>query len=153
MSYIQHMRQLIGSNLLITVGCGVLIEQDNQILLQHRKDHHVWGIPGGVMEPGESFEETAIRETLEETGLSVDNLKLFGIYSGDDGYATYENGDRVYSVQVIFYTHSFSGEIAQLTDESHEHRFFSREDLPRLHQHQRRFIDDWVEQVNLPVVK
>lgn len=50
------MRQLIGSNLLITVGCGVLIEQDNQILLQHRKDHHVWGIPGGVMEPGESFE-------------------------------------------------------------------------------------------------
>ncbi|WP_251030098.1 NUDIX domain-containing protein [Exiguobacterium sp. s181] len=100
---------------------------------------------------GESFEETAIRETLEETGLSVDSLKLFGIYSGDEGYATYENGDRVYSVQVIFYTHSFSGEIAQSTDESHEHRFFSREDLPRLHQ--RRFIDDWVEQVNLPVVK
>lgn len=64
MSYIQHMRQLIGSNLLITVGCGVLIEQDNQILLQHRKDYYVWGIPGGVMEPGESFEETAIRETL-----------------------------------------------------------------------------------------
>lgn len=153
MNYIQHMRQLIGSNLLITVGCGVLIEQDNQILLQHRKDHHVWGIPGGVMEPGESFEETAIRETLEETGLSVDNLKLFGIYSGDEGYSTYENGDGVYSVQVIFYTNSFSGEIAQLTDESHDHRFFSRGDLPLLHQHQRRFIDDWVEQVNLPVVK
>ncbi|MDT0191567.1 hypothetical protein [Exiguobacterium sp. BG5(2022)] len=76
-----------------------------------------------------------------------------GIYSGDKGYATYENGDRVYSVQVIFSTNSFSGEIAQLTDESHEHRFFLRGDLPLLHQHQLWFIDDWFEQVNLPVVK
>ncbi|MFN3367459.1 MAG: NUDIX domain-containing protein, partial [Exiguobacterium mexicanum] len=47
------MRNLIGTNLLMTVGCGVIIERNDQILLQHRKDHDVWGIPGGVMEPGE----------------------------------------------------------------------------------------------------
>ncbi len=35
MSYIETMRQLIGNEMLITVGCGVILEQDNQILLQH----------------------------------------------------------------------------------------------------------------------
>ncbi|MCT4784823.1 NUDIX hydrolase [Exiguobacterium aestuarii] len=129
------MRHLIGSNLLMTVGCGVIIEYNEQILLQHRKDHDVWGIPGGVMEPGELFEETAIRETNEETGLTVRKLKLFGIYSGDEGYSRYENGDLVYSVQIIFFTTEFSGEIIQSTDESHEHRFFSRNELPPLNQH------------------
>ena len=38
MNYIKDMRQLIGSNLLMTVGCGIILEQDGQILLQHRKD-------------------------------------------------------------------------------------------------------------------
>ncbi|WP_333781792.1 NUDIX domain-containing protein [Exiguobacterium sp. MMG028] len=102
MNYIQDMRQLIGSNLLMTVGCGVIIERENQILLQHRKDHDVWGIPGGVMEPGETFEAAAQREVFEETGLTVNQISLFGLYSGNEGYASYENGDQVFSVQVIF---------------------------------------------------
>lgn len=75
----------------MTVGCGVIIEHNDQILLQHRKDHDVWGIPGGVMEPGETFESAAQRETFEETGLTVSQLSLFGLYSGKEGYASYEN--------------------------------------------------------------
>lgn len=55
MNYIQTIRKLIGNDMLMTVGCGIIIEHENQILLQHRKDRDVWGIPGGVMEPGETF--------------------------------------------------------------------------------------------------
>ncbi|MFP8782912.1 NUDIX domain-containing protein [Planococcus plakortidis] len=113
MNYIKDMRQLIGSNLLMTVGCGIILEQDGQILLQHRKDRDVWGIPVGVMEPGETFFETAIRETYEETGLQAVNLQLFGLYSGEEGYAKYRNGDQVYSVQIIFHTPQFSGDQIQ----------------------------------------
>lgn len=102
MSYIETMRQLIGNEMLITVGCGVILEQDNQILLQHRTDRDVWGIPGGILEPGESFLEAAVRETFEETGLIVEHLDLFGIYSGKEGFALYPNGDQVFSVQIIF---------------------------------------------------
>ncbi|WP_088006965.1 NUDIX hydrolase [Indiicoccus explosivorum] len=153
MNYIQTMRKLIGNELLMTIGCGIIIEQDGRILLQHRKDKDVWGIPGGVMEPGETFIGTALRETMEETGLETDDLQLFGLYSGEAGFAEYENGDQVFSVQIIFHTEKFSGELIHDTDESHEHRFFSRNELPKLNSHQERFIRDWVRRVPRPVVK
>ncbi len=153
MSYIETMRQLIGNEMLITVGCGVILEQDNQILLQHRTDRDVWGIPGGILEPGESFLEAAVRETFEETGLIVEHLDLFGIYSGKEGFALYPNGDQVFSVQIIFHTSHFSGELIQRSEESHEHRFFDRNKLPHLNIHQARFIQDWVNKVSLPVIK
>ncbi|MGE7839246.1 NUDIX hydrolase [Lysinibacillus sp. NPDC093712] len=153
MNYIQTMRQLIGNEMLMTVGCGVILEQDNQILLQHRTDRDVWGIPGGIMEPGESFLEAAVRETFEETGLTVEQLALFGIYSGEEGFATYPNSDKVFSVQIIFYSSCFTGQLIQRSDESHEHRFFARNNLPELNVHQERFIYDWVNRVSLPVIK
>ena len=153
MDYIQTMRQLIGSEMLMTVGCGIIIEQNDCILLQHRKDKDVWGIPGGVMEPGETFHETAVRETLEETGLEVGQLEFFGMYSGKDGFAEYQSGDKVFSVQIIFKTKRFTGELLQDSLESHEHRFFSRDELPTLNSHQQRFIHDWVERIALPIIK
>jgi 8-oxo-dGTP pyrophosphatase MutT (NUDIX family) len=153
MSYIQTIRKLIGNEMLMTVGCGIIIEQENQILLQHRKDRDVWGIPGGVMEPGETFLETAVRETFEETGLTAEQLQLFGLYSGEEGFSEYQNGDKIFSVQIIFHSSSFSGKLIHNTDESHEHRFFSRNNLPHLLPIQERFIQDCVSQVSLPVIK
>ncbi|TKI72553.1 NUDIX domain-containing protein [Lysinibacillus mangiferihumi] len=153
MSYIQSIRKLIGNEMLMTIGCGIILEKDNQILLQHRTDQNVWGIPGGVMEPGETFLETAVRETYEETGLKAEQLELFGIYSGQEGFATYSNGDKVFSVQIIFHSSCFTGQLLQRTEESHEHRFFSRHNLPHLNTHQARFIHDWVNKVNFPIVK
>ncbi|WP_342598871.1 NUDIX domain-containing protein [Psychrobacillus sp. FSL H8-0483] len=153
MNYIQTIRKLIGNEMLMTVGCGIILEQENKILLQHRTDRDVWGIPGGVMEPGETFLETAVRETFEETGLKVEQLQLFGLYSGEEGFAEYQNGDKVFSVQVIFHSSCFSGELLHRTEESYEHRFFSRNNLPHLNSHQERFIQDWVNQVPLPVIK
>ena len=64
MNYISDMRRLIGNETLLTVGCGVIIEKEGCILLQHRTDEDNWCIPGGVMEIGESFEQTAKRESF-----------------------------------------------------------------------------------------
>jgi|GEM_PF-1106168 len=47
MGYIRRMRELIGNETLLTTGCGVIIEKDGQILLQHRTDEDNWCIPGG----------------------------------------------------------------------------------------------------------
>ena len=58
------------------VGLGVLIFNTyNQILLGKRKNAHgtaSWGPPGGHLEFGESLEECAIREVLEETGVIIE---------------------------------------------------------------------------------
>ncbi|MBA2176685.1 NUDIX hydrolase [Halobacillus locisalis] len=153
MDYIKDMRKLIGHETLLTVGCGVIIEQEGHILLQHRTDLDNWCIPGGLMEIGEGFEETAKRETLEETGLEVKDLELFGIYSGEKCFATYPNKDRAYSVQIIFKSKSFEGELIHEGSETKEHQFFKKDDLPEnLNDRQEVFILDWAKDVTLPVI-
>lgn len=47
----------------------------------------------------------------------------------------------------------FSGELTQEGEESHEHRFFSRHQLPTLNSHQERFIMDWVTREQTPIIK
>ncbi|EPD49717.1 hypothetical protein HMPREF1210_03164 [Paenisporosarcina sp. HGH0030] len=154
MNYIQTMRKMIGHEPLLTVGCGVIIERGNQILLQHRTDADVWCIPGGVMELGEKVEEAARRETEEETGLKIGDLEFFGIYSGQEGFTRYASGDQVYSIQIIFKASCFSGNLIQNSDETRAHAFFDKQNLPaNLNSHQSRFIMDWVQQIPLPIIK
>ena len=132
MNYIADMRKSVGHDLVMTVGCGVLIENDKgQVLLQKRSDTGEWCVPGGAMEPGETFVEAATRELYEEVGIKVSDLKLFGLYSGDDREIHYPNGDVVYSLSVIFITKSYSGEISDSDSEVLEHRFFDRNEIPK----------------------
>jgi len=64
------------------VGVGVIIKKDGKVLLQKRIGAHgagSWSFPGGHLEYGESPEQTAVRETLEEVGVSVRNPKVVGV--------------------------------------------------------------------------
>ena len=64
------------------------------------------------MEPGETLEETARREALEEAGIKIGRLDFLKIYSGPDFYYRYPNGDEVHNVSAVFVCHEFSGELA-----------------------------------------
>jgi 8-oxo-dGTP pyrophosphatase MutT (NUDIX family) len=130
MGYIQDLRALVGSRPIIMVGAGVLLLREDKVLLQRRKDNGLWGLPGGSLEPGESLEETARREVLEETGLVVAGLKLFGVYSGRDQFYVYPNGDQIYDVCVVYATGEYNGEMAAEAGEVLELRFFALDDLP-----------------------
>ncbi len=147
MNYIADMRKHVGHDLVMTVGCGVLIENKNgELLLQRRSDTGQWCVPGGALEPGETFIEAAKRELKEETGILVSELKLFGLYSGADREIHYPNGDVVYSLSVIFITRSYSGEITDPDGEALEHRFFDRESIPSdLFEPDSRPILDWAK--------
>lgn len=46
-------------------------EGDLEVLVVHRPRYDDWSFPKGKCDPGETFEQTAEREVLEETGLSV----------------------------------------------------------------------------------
>ncbi len=60
------------------VGVGVIIRRGEQMLLLHRHHAHgegTWSPPGGHLEFGETPEECARRETREETGLEVTEVR------------------------------------------------------------------------------
>jgi 8-oxo-dGTP diphosphatase len=67
------------SEMIPKVGVGVMIFRGgNQTLLGKRKGSHGEGeyaFPGGHLEYGESFEECAVRETREETGIEIANIQ------------------------------------------------------------------------------
>ena len=113
MNYIAELRRKVGKELIMTVGCGVLVENEKgEVLLQKRSDTGEWCVPGGALEPGETYIEAATREVFEEVGIKVSDLELFGLYSGDDRMIHYPNGDIVYSLSVIFKTNKYEGEIS-----------------------------------------
>ncbi|MCM3784540.1 NUDIX domain-containing protein [Neobacillus mesonae] len=126
-SYIQELRRLVGNTKIIMVVAGAIVINKDQILLHRRVDNGFWGLPGGFMELGEKIEDTARREVLEETGLKLGRMELFGIYSNID--KIFRNGNQTSLVQVMFTCKEFKGEL-QITDESLETAFFPIQALP-----------------------
>ncbi len=81
----------------------VVRDAANRLLLVKRADDGTWCLPGGRLEPGESWAACAVRECREETGLSVALSGLFGVYSEPvDQVHTYPNGDRIQVAAVVF---------------------------------------------------
>jgi 8-oxo-dGTP pyrophosphatase MutT (NUDIX family) len=64
------------------VGVAAAVHDDGGriLLVRHTYGRLNWELPGGASEPGESFEETALRELQEETGLAGRVDRLAGIY-------------------------------------------------------------------------
>lgn len=132
MGYIRELRKLVGHRPLIFVGSVVMIlNEKGQVLLQQRRfPKGKWGLPGGLMELGESTEDVARREVMEETGLHVENLQLLQVYSGPNHFIKAENGDEFYVVTVAYHTNDFSGNLIVDETESIQFKFFDLTNLP-----------------------
>jgi ADP-ribose pyrophosphatase YjhB (NUDIX family) len=64
----------------LAVDCIILV--DGRVLLIHRRNPpHGWALPGGFVEYGETVEDAVRREMKEETGLSLEDLMQFRVYS------------------------------------------------------------------------
>jgi ADP-ribose pyrophosphatase YjhB (NUDIX family) len=86
-----------------------------------------WDLPAGFLEPQESMEEAALRETLEESGLHVELVHLVGVYASPEGNA----------VAAVFLARPMDGSAAVETDaESNDHAWVRKADvgawLPRM---------------------
>lgn len=131
MEYFKYLRQYVGHQPIILPGAVVLIlNSENEVLLQKRRDGG-WGLPGGLMEMGESLEETAKREVMEEAGLLVDELHLLGVFSGPDYYMKTANGDELYSVTAVYFTRHVTGELDIDYSEAEAMQYFSLLNLPQ----------------------
>ncbi len=97
---------------------AVVLDEQDRILLGHRRDKDLWDLPGGSLEPGELPTEGVIRETREETGLEVEVERLFEVGVTPDSRLSF-----------VFYCRPVGGEITP-TDESDAVSFFARNELP-----------------------
>lgn len=132
-NYVLNLREKFGHQPLILAGSAIIvINSSNEILLQHRTDSNDWSLPGGGMEPGESFEETATRELFEETNLKCNELKFLQIFSGKQFHYKYPNGDESFDVIALFKALKFDGELNINDGENLNLKYFPINNFPDL---------------------
>jgi ADP-ribose pyrophosphatase YjhB (NUDIX family) len=68
----------------LAVDCIILVG-GRVLLIQRRNEPVGWALPGGFVEYGESVEAAVRREMKEETGLELDQLRQFRVYSDPGG--------------------------------------------------------------------
>jgi 8-oxo-dGTP diphosphatase len=103
----------------------------NKILLIKRNTipfKGYWGLPGGRMDPGETVDQTVVRETKEETGLEVTIVCKIGEYieKGTKDDVEYEYYPTCFLVKVV------GGEIKRQESEIQDIQLFSLNNLPEL---------------------
>lgn len=130
LSYVTEMRNLIGHRMLLLAGANVIIvRNDGHILLQQRKDGS-WGLPGGLLEVGESLEQTAIREVKEETNLDIKSLNFLKVFSGQDYSFILHNKDEINVITALYFTEQWTGELINDPTEGLALEFFPLSQLP-----------------------
>lgn len=123
------------------VAAGSAIFNENgQILLVKRADNGRWGLPAGVVEPNESAEAAAIRETREETGLNVEVHDLVGVYSElPEEYPT------PHTVVGVIYRCTVTGGTLRTSHETDALRYWQVEDVPTWHRQDGLYASDAFE--------
>jgi len=123
-------------------GVGVLVEVEQGVVLVRRGQEPFvgsWALPAGYIEEDESAEQAAIRECKEETGLDVELVELFGVYSFSEG--------PVHSGIIVFYRARPVGGALRAGDDAQEVSVFAPATLPdgiafRTH---REVLERWIQ--------
>jgi len=117
------------------IVASVAIIKENHVLLTKRDDFHVWCLPSGGVDSGESVAEAALREAYEETGLKIELTRVVGIYS------------RIGAIPDIHAVHfsaiPIAGQLRTQEGETIEVRYFPIDELPSqiIPGHKRRILD------------
>jgi ADP-ribose pyrophosphatase YjhB (NUDIX family) len=118
------------NRIVVAVTVFVLNDHDEVLLIQ-RTDNGLWALPGGGQEIGENIAQTAVRETLEETGVRTDVVGLVGIYSDPDHVVAYDDGEVRQQFSICLRARYVDGAIGA-SDESANVGWISRSTLDQL---------------------
>lgn len=131
-NYIQEIRALVGHKpIILNTAAGILVNDQNQVLLNLRTDTHNWSLPGGYLEYGETYAEACVREYKEDSGLDVELVERIAIF--DKGEAKYPNGDVAQTISALYLVKPIGGQtLRQATNETLKLDYFDFDNLPPL---------------------
>jgi len=131
-NYIKELRELVGHKpLILNTAAGILVNEQQQVLLNLRTDTHNWSLPGGYLEYGETYATACVREYKEDSGIDVKIVAQIGIF--DQGETVYPNGDVVQTITELFLVEAIGGQPLQTaTDETLKLAYFDFDNLPPL---------------------
>ena len=151
MDYIHDLRIVIGSRKIILNCAGAVIVRDGKILLQRRADNGKWGLIGGLLELDETYEQAAIREIREETGLELRLDSFLGLFHNYN--MVWANGDRAHVIGAYYTASIVEGEV-RTDEESLELRFFAPEELPPLFaEDHRAAVEAYLSGLRYPILR
>lgn len=129
--FVTGLRAHIGHDLLwLSTAAGVVLDADGRVLLGRRSDTGSWGLPGGIIDPGEEPADAAVREIYEETGVTAVPEALVAV--SVSGVVTYPNGDVVQYLEVLFRCRAKGGTARVNDAESVEVSWHALDNLPGL---------------------
>jgi 8-oxo-dGTP pyrophosphatase MutT (NUDIX family) len=133
------------ANSLVVGSSAVVVDGEGRILLQRRSDSGNWALPGGKMDIGETFADSAAREVKEETGFDVRVDRIVGIYSDPGHVFAYSDGEVRQEFNICLAATIVGGSLA-VSHESTDVRFVSLAEVTALTMHPsiRKRIDDYL---------
>jgi ADP-ribose pyrophosphatase YjhB (NUDIX family) len=132
-TYLEWIRSRVGNAPILLVYATALIrDAQDRLLFQHRGDFEIWGLPGGLLEPGETIRQTLVREAREETGFDVLPGRFVGLYTSPEYNVHYRNGDVVQQVTACFECSIAGGADRPDGAESLGQKFLPIEEAPKL---------------------
>ena len=88
-------------------SASAFVLRDGRLLLTQRADNGNWSLPSGAHDPGESLTATAVRETREETGITVRPVGVVGIFTDPRHVIHYTSDGEVRQEFSIVYRAEF----------------------------------------------
>ncbi|WP_219419300.1 NUDIX hydrolase [Pseudonocardia nigra] len=119
---------------IVIAASSFVLDDRGRLLMIRRTDSCLHALPGGRHELGETMTETTIRETAEETGITIAVTGLIGVYSNPAHVVEFSDGEVRQEFSICFRGKPVAGEPRD-SDESSEVRWVERADLPSLDIH------------------
>lgn len=120
---------------------GIVFNNKGQVLITQHSTNHYWGFPKGIIDPGQTSKEAAVREVREEGGIEAEIIAKIGdskyTYVWKEGYKTHNMespkvGEKIFKVVTLYLMKYISGDPKDHDWEVSEAKFVSPEEALKI---------------------
>jgi len=124
-----------------TVDVIVYNDKWEVLLIERKNPPYGWAIPGGFVDVGETLEDAAKREILEEVGLKIELDMVFGVYSSPD------RDPRQHTITTVFIARLPKAQRPEAGDDAKTFKFFSLNNLPKMAFYHEKILKDFQKRI------